>query len=153
MSLTVHMCQEASSTYRLVTSFRINWNFLNLPSFSLTNRAITRFPRAQNTRLTSFPPYEHGAESQFVYTTEQDRLQYVFTSHTDQFRFIYCQSHSVRIQFIHSSCYVSISIIKFVSLSFRLFCLYNSFSSSSFWRLNRTTRHSVDLTHIPFYAS
>jgi hypothetical protein len=76
----------------------------------------------QNTRLTSFPPYEHEAEVQFVLTAQpirlhdqQDRFQYVFsTSDTNQFQFIYRESHSVRIPFRYSSW----RIINFVSLSF-----------------------------------
>jgi hypothetical protein len=154
MSLTVYMYQEAFSTYRLVTPFLTNWNFLNLPSLSLTNRAYSE---------SAFLVLKTHASRAFLRTNTEPKVssfirlnKIVFSTFLrlrDQYRFIYRESHSVRIQFIHSSCYVSSSIIKFVSLLFCLFCVYNSFSSSSFSRLNRTTRHSVELTHTAFYVS
>jgi hypothetical protein len=168
MSLTVHMCQEVSSTYRLVTSFRTNWNFFSLPSLSLTNRAINEsaFLVLKTDALRVFlrtntePKVSSSLRIiQFVLTAQPVRFirlnKIVFSTflRLAQISFdSYTASHILSVYSSYTVRDVS-SIIKFVSLLFRLFCVYNSSSSSSFSRLNRTTRHSVDLTHIAFYAS
>jgi hypothetical protein len=144
MSPTIHMCQEASSTYRPVTSFLTNWNFFTLSSLFLTNRTISE---------SAFLVLKTHPFRAFLRTNTESKVSTFFTAQQDRFRFVYHPSQQARFtsqQARFTSQQVSSSSFR---LSFRLFCVYNSSSSSSFSRLNRVTRHTVDQIHIVYCAS
>jgi hypothetical protein len=117
MPLTIHMCQEASSTYRLVTSFRTNWNFFNLPSLSLTNRAISEstFPVLKTHALRAF--LRTNTEPKVSSFIRLNKIVFSMFLRLTQISFgSYIASHILSVYSSYAVCfYFSTSLIKFVS--------------------------------------